>query len=78
MPIPVGYAALGPLHVAGTVANARDASTPFRFVESLYSMGEWLGPHRLHTPRDLLWYADSRPDDGLYRCRNDYQPATIL
>lgn len=78
VPIPVGYAALGPLHVAGTVANARDASTPFRFVESLYSMGEWLGPHRLHTPRDLLWYADSRPDDGLYRCRNDYQPATIL
>jgi CRISPR-associated protein Csy2 len=73
VPIPVGYGALGELHAAGSVANARDATTPFRFVESLYSMGEWIGPHRLHSPLDLLWYADSRPDEGLYRCRNDYR-----
>jgi CRISPR-associated protein Csy2 len=71
----VGYGALGELHAGGTVAHARDATTPFRFVESLYSMGEWIGPHRLHAPKDLLWYADSRPDEGLYRCRNDYRTA---
>ncbi|HET8941325.1 MAG TPA: type I-F CRISPR-associated protein Csy2 [Rudaea sp.] len=75
VPIPVGYGALGDLHAAGSVANARDSTTPFRFVESLYSMGEWIGPHRLHAPQDLLWYADSRPNEGLYRCRNDYRPA---
>ncbi|MBN8893655.1 MAG: type I-F CRISPR-associated protein Csy2 [Rhodanobacter sp.] len=75
VPIPVGYGALGELHDAGTVAHARDATTPFRFVESLYSMGEWIGPHRLHAPQDLLWYADSRPDEGLYRCRNNYRSA---
>jgi len=75
VPIPVGYGALGELHDAGTVVHARDVTTPFRFVESLYSMGEWIGPHRLHTPRDLLWYADSRPEEGLYRCRNDYRSA---
>lgn len=75
VPIPVGYGALGELHDAGSVANARDATTPFRFVESLYSMGEWIGPHRLHAPQDLLWYADSRPDVGLYRCRNNYRAA---
>lgn len=73
VPIPVGYGALGELHAAGSVPNARDATTPFRFVESLYSMGEWIGPHHLRSPRDLFWYADSRPDDGLYRCRNDYR-----
>lgn len=77
VPIPVGYGALGERHPAGSVANARDATTPFRFVESLYSMGEWIGPHRLHSPQDLLWYADSRPDEGLYRCRNDYRPVDI-
>ncbi|MGH8184899.1 MAG: type I-F CRISPR-associated protein Csy2 [Rhodanobacteraceae bacterium] len=79
VPIPVGYGALGALQPAGSVANARDATTPFRFVESLYSMGEWIGPHRLHAPKDLLWYADSRPHEGLYRCRNDYHatPATL-
>lgn len=72
VPIPMGYGALGDLHDPGTVANARDATTPFRFVESLYSMGEWIGPHRLRRPQDLLWYADCRLDDGLYRARNDY------
>jgi CRISPR-associated protein Csy2 len=75
VPIPVGYGALGELHDAGTVTHARDATTPFRFVESLYSMGEWIGPHRLQTPQDLLWYADSRTDQGLYRCRNNYRSA---
>ena len=75
VPIPVGYGALGEVHAPGSVANARDMNTPFRFVESLYSVGEWLSPHRLHSPQQLLWYADSQPDDGLYRCRNDYRPA---
>lgn len=76
VPIPVGYGALGDVHPAGSVPNTRDATTPFRFVESLYSMGEWIGPHRLRQPQDLLWYADGRPDEGLYRCRNDYRPAS--
>lgn len=73
VPIPVGYGALTELQEPGSVANARDATTPFRFVESLYSIGQWLSPHRLQSPQQLLWYADSQPDNGLYRCRNDYQ-----
>lgn len=75
VPIPVGYGALGELHEPGSVSSARDATTPFRFVESLYSMGEWIGAHRLHSPPQLLWYADSQPQQGRYRCRNDYRPA---
>ena len=75
VPIPVGYGALGNVQPAGHVARARDATTRFRFVESLYSIGEWISPHRLRTPAQLLWYEDSQPDQGLYRCRNDYQPA---
>jgi len=74
VPIPVGYGALSALQPPGSVRNARDAATPFRFVESLYSVGEWIGPHRLRSPQQLLWYSDSRPDEGLYRCRNDYAP----
>lgn len=77
VPMPVGYGALGELHAAGSVPNARDATTPFRFVESLYSMGEWIGPHRLRSAQDLLWYADSQPEQGLYRCRNDYRATHI-
>ena len=75
VPIPVGYAALSALHPAGSVANARDAHTPFRFVETLWSMGQWVSPHRLKKLDDLLWYAGTEgnaeaPD--VYRCCNDY------
>lgn len=72
VPIPVGYGALGDTQPPGTVANARDATTPFRFVESLYSVGEWISPHRLTEAEQLLWYADARAETGLYRCRNDH------
>lgn len=72
VPIPVGYGALSDLHPPGSVANARDGDTPFRFVESLYSIGQWLGAHRLNHIDELLWYADNDPASGLYRCRNDY------
>jgi len=75
VPIPVGYGALSELYSAGTVAGARDLHTPFRFVESLYSMGQWISPHRLSRPSDLLWYPSSNPNSGLYRCANDYRPA---
>lgn len=72
VPIPVGYGALSELHPAGSVANARDDSTPFRFVESVYSLGEWRSPHRLHDVLDLLWYPDFDEASGVYRCRNHY------
>lgn len=75
VPIPVGYGALSDLHPAGSVANARDEHTPFRFVESVYSLGEWRSPHRLDDVFDLLWYPDFDQACGVYRCRNDYQAA---
>ncbi|WP_034388758.1 type I-F CRISPR-associated protein Csy2 [Comamonas composti] len=74
VPIPVGYAALSPRHAAGAVANARDMATPLRFVESVYSLGEWVSPHRLSSLQQLLWHAEADEAQGLYRCRNAYQP----
>ncbi|GIZ10772.1 type I-F CRISPR-associated protein Csy2 [Pseudomonas sp. NCCP-436] len=78
VPIPVGYGALGELHAAGSVTNVRDRSVPFCFVESLYGIGEWISPHRLNAPQQLLWYTDSQPESGLYRCRNDYRSAPVI
>lgn len=75
-PIPVGYGALSELQAPGAVSSARDQSTPFRLVESLFSVGQWLSPHRLHSADQLLWYADNDSEQGLYRCRNQYQPKT--
>ena len=75
VPIPVGYVALTPSHAPGTVRNARDASVPMRFVESVYALGEWISPHRLTHLAQLLWHAEADEAQGLYRCRNGYQPA---
>lgn len=72
VPIPVGYAALASPLLPGTVANARDPGVPFQFVESIYSVGEWVAPHRLGSPGELLWYARTDPDTGTYRACNDY------
>ena len=71
VPIPVGYATLEE-HAPGSVANARDPNVPFRFVESLYSIGEWVGAHRIGTWRDLLWSAEHDAQNRLYRVRNAY------
>jgi CRISPR-associated protein Csy2 len=75
VPIPVGYAALAPTQAPGTVRNARDATVPVCFVESIYSMGEWIGPHRLTSLGQLLWHVHADEAQGLYRCRSGYQAA---
>lgn len=76
VPIPVGYASLTGQHYApGEVSNARDASTPLAFVESVYSLGEWISPHRLQSVEALLWHAETDATRGLYRCRSGYVPA---
>lgn len=73
VPIPVGYAALTSPHAAGSVRNARDTTVPLRFVESVYSLGEWISPHRLQNLHQLLWQAETDDAQGLYRCRNGYR-----
>ncbi|MCB1803757.1 MAG: type I-F CRISPR-associated protein Csy2, partial [Candidatus Competibacteraceae bacterium] len=68
VPIPVGYAAISPLYSPGEVKNARDKTVPFRFVESVYSLGQWISPHRVEDIRSLLWYHQADPEAGLYCC----------
>lgn len=71
VPIPIGYKTLS-AHEPGEVANARDPNVPFRFVESLYSIGQWVSPHRLDRPEALLWRVQNNLDNGIYRLTNNY------
>ncbi len=73
VPLPVGYGAISPLYKPGTVKNARDNELPFRFVESLYSLGEWISPHRIKHTRELLWYHKADPKNGIYLCDHQSQ-----
>lgn len=79
VPIPVGYAGLSDLQPPGSVNGARDMQTPLRFVEPIWSLGQWISPHRLGGFDDLLWYAQVEgegDDPRIYRCRNDYQASS--
>lgn len=76
VPLPMGYAGISPLYRPGEVENARDGITPFRFVESLYSLGEWVGPHRLENLHQLLWHTEADTENGIYRCINHYTETT--
>lgn len=73
VPIPVGFAALSEVHAPGTVAGARDPGVPFCFVESIYSIGQWISPHRLKDVGELLWEAVHDPATGTYRCVNGFR-----
>jgi CRISPR-associated protein Csy2 len=70
VPIPLGFAAISPMYEPGIVKNVRDASVPFRFVESVLSLGEWKSPHRLTDLEDLLWRYDAQPALGTYLVTN--------
>lgn len=72
VPIPTGYAALTDSYAGGTVSSSRDSKTDFRFVESTYSIGQWISPHRLYDLNQLMWYPLTDRDLGVYQCINDY------
>ena len=73
VPIQLGYKAISPLYESGNVACVRDPNVPFRFVEPMYGLGEWLGIHRIHDVNSIIWRYSSEND--LYMCsnKNDYK-----
>lgn len=70
VPIPLGFAAISETYPPGSVKNARDSAVPFRFVESVLSLGEWRSPHRINDLEDMLWRYRSAPDSGTYLISN--------
>ncbi|WP_348945669.1 type I-F CRISPR-associated protein Csy2 [Chitinibacter sp. FCG-7] len=68
VPITTGYHAISPLYANAEVASTRDSETPFRFVESVYSVGQWISPHRAKTLQALFWRYQLR--DEAYLCKN--------
>lgn len=69
VPLQIGYKAISPLYKEGSVANARDRSVPFRFVEPVYGLGEWMGLHRVRDPETIFWRYSY--DHDQYLCLNE-------
>ena len=72
VPLVMGFKSISPLYQPGEVKGVRDQDVPFRFVESAYSVGEWISPHRLSSIEDILWRYHI--EDDWYLGRNNYQP----
>lgn len=72
-PLAVGYRRISPLYGPGEVKNVRDPTVPACFVENLYSLGQWISPHRI-TDMDHLFWQQKYDGTGRYLCRNSYEP----
>ena len=73
VPISVGYKAISPIFSPGDVANTRDVTSPFCFVEAVYGVGEWQSPHRVESLDTTLW--EYSYDAPYYVCRSRQQLA---
>lgn len=87
IPIMTGYKAISPIYknvntpderedITSTevIINGRDDVTPICFVESVHSVGEWLGVNRLKDNQGIassLW--NYQYDDGWYLCQQTKQ-----
>ncbi|MGL5030068.1 MAG: type I-F CRISPR-associated protein Csy2 [Aeromonas sp.] len=75
VPLVVGYQGISPLYNPGSIASSRDQETPFRMVESIYSVGQWISPHRIQDLDALLWrYRYQEPN---YLCENHYVSSSL-
>lgn len=75
VPIATGFKGISALFEPGRVARSRDANLPFRFVESVYSIGQWLSPHRVKRLENLFWHYHA--DGDWYLCQNNFQPEVL-
>lgn len=72
VPLMLGYKAISEVYQNSEVENTRDHKTPVCFVESVHSIGEWLGVHRLRTVSDLnncLWFYHY--ENNWYLCKQN-------
>lgn len=74
VPITTGYCGISHLYSPGGVGSSRDSVTPFRFVESVYTLGQWVSPHRIKKLEDLFWSYHAETESGWYLCKNSYRP----
>jgi CRISPR-associated protein Csy2 len=73
VPITTGYRSISKLYEPGVVDRTRDCETPFCFAESVYTIGQWLSPHRAEGLSDLFWSYSNSADDGWYLCKNSFR-----
>jgi len=70
VPVQIGYKSLSKVFAAGEVKYSRDISTPFCFVEPIYSIAGWISLYRVEDIEDLksfIW--DFCTTKNYYYCK---------
>lgn len=75
VPLMIGYKGISTLYDPADVENSRDTCTPFRFVESVHSIGEWRSSHHIHNLADLIWHYHH--EDEWYLCQQHSSSQTL-
>ena len=71
VPLMIGFKGISPLYAGQDVEHHRDPQYPFRFVESVHSIGEWRSTHRIQNLSDLIW--TYHIEDEWYLCQQNQQ-----
>lgn len=71
VPLMIGFKGISPLYNGQDVEHHRDPQYPFRFVESVHSIGEWRSTHRIQSLSDLIW--TYHVEDEWYLCQQQQQ-----
>ena len=73
VPIMVGHHGINPKFKAGLLENSRSNQVDSQYVESVYSLGRWVNPHKLQLESKLsaaFWYYNHDADTSLYLVSN--------
>ena len=68
IPIATGFHGISEL---GKAENARDMTTPHRFIESVVTLGEFVMPHRIKKIDSMLWHYHVDVENNLYLCQQN-------
>lgn len=72
VPMPVGYQGISPIFEAGEMANNRNPEYASQYVESIYSLGKWVFPHRIDDLAKAFWYQIYKPEQDLYLVQQNF------
>jgi len=75
-PIPVGYKVISPLYPTSEVDGSDEKETSVCYVETIYSLGEWVRPQRIKRFDEIMW-SYSAESNHSQLCRNSYKSESV-
>lgn len=66
VPMPIGYQGIYPAFEAGELQHSRNPEYPSQYVETIYSLGKWVFPYRLHHQFAHCFWRYTKKQNNLY------------